>query len=136
MVVQNILNTFQIFQGILLTVSAKQSFKSKKKSPKNNEAYEALSSQRSAGNWPFATLDGVCKTKTLDGELTYIEGSAEGPDDENICDHFYDDYYDSYYENYGCPGTTFCEKGNSYIIMVNIRINRRMTGLEIHRKSY
>ena len=67
---------------------------------------EALSSQRSAGPWPFATLDGVCKTKTLEGQLT--EGSTERPDDENVCDYFLSDYN----EKFGCPGTPFCEKGN------------------------
>ena len=118
--IRNIFNTFQLFQGITLAVAAKQSFKSKKKSPKNNEVNEALSSQRSGGNWPFTNLGGVCKTKTLDGELTYIEGSSEGLGDENVCDFDnynyiddYDGYYsESYYENNGCPGTTFCENGN------------------------
>ena len=94
------LNTFQLFQGILLTVSAKQSYKAEKKSPKDNEVNEALISHRSAGNWPFANLDGVCKTKTLDGQLT--EGSTENPDDENVCDYFLSDYN----EKFGCPGTT------------------------------
>ena len=95
-------------QGIFLAVSARQLFKSKKKSQKNNEVNEALSSQRSAGNWPFTELDGVCKTKTLEGELTNL-GSTESPNDENVCDYFYDDYYyggeEYYYEDRGCLGT-------------------------------
>ena len=72
---QILFHTFQLFQGILLAVSAKKFFKSKKMSPKITEVNEALSYQRSAGPWPFATLDGVCKTKTLEGKLT--EGSSE-----------------------------------------------------------
>ena len=106
--IPNIFDTFQLIQGILLAVSAKPLFKSKKKSPKNNEANDALSSQRSGVNWPFADLKGVCKTKTLDWPLT-----------QNGCDkHYLDfytwyyDYYVEYYENHGCPGTTFCGKGN------------------------
>ena len=95
----NIFNTFQLFQGILLAVSTKKLFKSKK-SPKITEVNEALSSQRSAGPWPFAILDGVCKTKTLEGQLT--EGSTENPDDENVCNYFLSDYN----EKFGCPGTT------------------------------
>ena len=71
---------------------------------------EALISQRSAENWPFANLDGVCKTKTLEGELT--EGSTENPDDENVCDYVYDEEYRHIYEYSGCSGTTFREKGN------------------------
>ena len=98
----NILNTFQLFQGILLTVSAKQAYQLEKSS-KNKASNEALSSQRSAGSWPLSWLDGVCKTKTLDGELTFIEGSTEKPDNENVC------IFD---ETSGCTGTTFCEKEN------------------------
>ena len=116
----NILNTIQLFQGILLAVSAKQLFKSKKKSLKENEDNEALSSQRSAGNWPFANLEGVCKTKTLDGQLTNLDGSTESPNDENVC-IFDNNNFNDYYETSGCPGTTFCEKRN-FISQLTIRV--------------
>ena len=64
---------------------------------------ESLSSQRSAENWPFADLDGVCKTKMLEGELT--EGSTENPVDGNVCDYVDDEDYRDYYEDSGCLGT-------------------------------
>ena len=110
--IPNIFDTFKLIQGILLAVSAKQLFKSKKKSPKNNEVNEALSSQRSGVDWPsrYFNLKGACKTKTLDDELTR-------PVCENIYldYHYYNyDYYIDYYEKYGCPGTSFCEKRNFF----------------------
>ena len=94
--IPNISNTFQLIQGILLAVSAKQFFKSRNKSPKNNEVNEALSSQRSGVDWPSMSFNllGVCRT--LDGELT-------GPICENI-------YLDNHYYNYDCQGTLYSFK--------------------------
>ena len=88
---QYILNTFQLFQGILLVVLAKQD-EFEPTGPgvfwpsKNNDVDEGLSSHTSGpdGNWPFAYLDGACKTKSLDHEFT--EASAEGSGDDTVCD--------------------------------------------------